>query len=300
MAVHVPCPGLPAVFRVAVQDAAVSCGSSLRAGISTGRREPGHRLSIHLSSVKVEPIGAQIERVGRRSVVCVGRFHAMTLAKKRPTDPERRYHHGDLRRALVDAALALIVEGELGTFSLREVARRAGVTPAAPYHHFKDKTALLAAVAEEGFVALRGRLEAALAPVPPADVHGRFGALARAYLEFARAHPAHYRVMFLPDIKSQEEHASFHAAADRTLEVLAQQVREAAPQASPREVMTRTVLIWSIGHGLASLWNDGVLDHKLDPGSGRAFLDATVEQIAAFASGVPASAKSRARTARRR
>jgi AcrR family transcriptional regulator len=224
----------------------------------------------------------------------------MALPKQRPKHPKRRYHHGDLRRALVDAALALIVEGELGTFSLREVARRAGVTPAAPYHHFKDKTALLAAVAEEGFVALRGRLEAALAPVPPGDVHGRFGALARAYLEFARAHPAHYRVMFLPDIKSQEEHASFHAAADRTLEVLAQQVREAAPQASPREVMTRTVLIWSIGHGLASLWNDGVLDHKLDPGSGRAFLDATVEQIAAFASGVPASAKSRARTARRR
>jgi len=68
----------------------------------------------------------------------------------------------------VDAALALISEGELGTFSLREVARRAGVTPAAPYHHFKDKTALLAAVAEEGFMALCGRLEAALAHVPAA------------------------------------------------------------------------------------------------------------------------------------
>src|SRR3979411_1020902 len=106
----------------------------------------------------------------------------MPLPKKRPTAPERRYHHGDLWRGLVKAALALIAEGELGTFSLREVARRAGVTSAAPYHHFKDKAALLAAVAEEGFVALCGRLEAALAPVPPADVHGRFGALARAYL----------------------------------------------------------------------------------------------------------------------
>jgi AcrR family transcriptional regulator len=193
----------------------------------------------------------------------------------------------------VDAALALIAEGELGTFSLREVARRAGVTPAAPYHHFKDKTALLAAVAEEGFVALRGRLEAALAPIPPAEIRGRFAALSRAYLMFARAHPAHYRVMFLPEIKSHQEHPSFHAAADRTLEVLAKQVREAAPQASPREVMTRTVLIWSIGHGLASLWNDGVLDDKLDLGSARAVLDATVEQMASFASAVPASAKSR-------
>ena len=106
--------------------------------------------------------------------------------------------------------------------------------------------------------------------------------------------------MFLPEIKSQQEHPSLHLAADRTLEVLAKQVRQAAPQASPREVMTRTVLIWSIGHGLASLWNDGVLDHKLDLGSDRAFLDATVEQIAAFASGVPASAKSPRRAPRRR
>jgi len=225
--------------------------------------------------------------------------HAMALPKQRPKEPERRYHHGDLRRALVDAALALIAEGELGTFSLREVARRAGVTPAAPYHHFKDKTALLAAVAEEGFMALRGLLEAALAPVPPADLRGRFAALSRAYLTFARAHPAHYRVMFLPEIKSHQEHPSFHAAADRTLEVLAKQVREAAPQASPREVMTRTVLIWSIGHGLASLWNDGVLDDKLDLGSDRAFLDATVEQIATFASGVPVSAKAPPRKSRR-
>jgi AcrR family transcriptional regulator len=251
-------------------------------------------ISAHLSSVKLELSGVQIDRAGRRKMLFSG-VHAMALSKKRPTEPERRYHHGDLWRALVDAALALIAEGELGTFSLREVARRAGVTPAAPYHHFKDKTALLAAVAEEGFVALCGRLEAALASVPLADLRRRFAALARAYLEFARAHPAHYRVMFLPEIKSQQEHSSFHAAADRTLEVLAKQVRVAAPQASPQEVMTRTVLIWSIGHGLASLWNDGVLDHKLDLGSDRALLDATVEQMATFASGVPASAKPRPR-----
>jgi len=224
----------------------------------------------------------------------------MAIPKKRPSRSERRYHHGDLRRALGDAALALISEGELGTFSLREVARRAGVTPAAPYHHFKDKTALLAAVAEEGFAALGGRLEAALARLPPTDLRGRFAALARAYLEFARAHPAHYRVMFLPELKSHQEHRSFHAAADRTLEVLARQVQSAMPRASPQEVMLRTVLIWSAGHGLASLWNDGVLDRKLAFGSDRAFLDATVEQMASFASSVSASAKPPARTSRRR
>jgi len=222
----------------------------------------------------------------------------MALPKKRPTEPERRYHHGDLWRALVDAALALIAEGDLGTLSLREVARRAGVTSAAPYHHFKDKTALLAAVAEEGFVALRKQLEDALTRVPPADLRGRFAALARAYLEFARAHPAHYRVMFLPEIKSLE-HSSFHAAADRTLEVVARQVHAVAPQASPQEVMTRTVLIWSIGHGLASLWNDGILDQKLDLGGDRALLDAAVKQMATFATGALPPAKASRKSRRR-
>src|SRR2546426_11040812 len=100
----------------------------------------------------------------------------MALPRKRPSGPERRYHHGDLRRALVDAALALISEGGLGTFSLREVARRAGVTPAAAYHHFKDKTALLAAGAEEGVLALCGRLEAALGRPAATDFPGRFRA----------------------------------------------------------------------------------------------------------------------------
>jgi len=104
--------------------------------------------------------------------------------------------------------------------------------------------------------------------------------------------------MFLPEIKSLE-HSSFHAAADRTLEVVAEQVRAAAPQAPPQEVMTRTVLIWSIGHGLASLWNDGILDHKLDLGSDRALLDATVEQMATFAMGVPRPAKPSRKSRRR-
>lgn len=105
--------------------------------------------------------------------------------------------------------------------------------------------------------------------------------------------------MFLPELKSHQDYRSFHAAADRTLEVLARQVRLAMPQASPQEVMLRTVLIWSTGHGLASLWNDGVLDHKLALGSDRAFLDGTVEQMATFASSVPTSARPPARTSRR-
>src|SRR2546429_9568807 len=88
----------------------------------------------------------------------------MALPRKRLSRPERKYHHGDLRRALVDAALALISEGELGTFSLREVARRAGGTPAAPYHHFKDKTALLGAGAEEGVLGPFGGLAGRLGP----------------------------------------------------------------------------------------------------------------------------------------
>src|SRR5688500_3897951 len=104
----------------------------------------------------------------------------------------RSYHHGDLRNALLEAALALIAQGRVGELSLREVARRAGVTYAAPYHHFADKSALLAAVATQGFEKLVEKFDrvAARRLAPEAELV----AMAQAYVAFALAHPSHYRV----------------------------------------------------------------------------------------------------------
>ncbi|WP_394831002.1 TetR/AcrR family transcriptional regulator [Pendulispora rubella] len=194
------------------------------------------------------------------------------------------YHHGDLRRALVDAALALIQEGELGTLSLREVARRAGVTPAAPYHHFRDKVELLAAVAEEGFIALGERMDLAVSAMPPRKARARVAALARAYLEFARERQAHYRVMFLPEVKVTDPALGVHVAADAALARLVAAVHAAAPKADADTVHRRAVIAWGAGHGIVSLWNDGVLEKKLSVVDDD-FVEMVVDQMVSIATG---------------
>src|SRR5271154_2770181 len=104
------------------------------------------------------------------------------------------YHHGDLKRALTDAALALVREKGPKGFSLSEAARRAGVSVAAPYRHFADKAELLAAVAEEGFIQLHEALSAAGAAAP--NPKNRVIQLGRAYVGWAVAHPDYYQSMF--------------------------------------------------------------------------------------------------------
>jgi AcrR family transcriptional regulator len=113
-------------------------------------------------------------------------------AKK--TDARRPYHHGDLRRALVDAAFALVTEEQDWSFSLREVSRRAGVSHTAAYNHFAEKRDLLAAVAARGFEILRARMVEAMAD--PDGAEGALAATAHAYVGFAIGYPALYRLMF--------------------------------------------------------------------------------------------------------
>ncbi len=195
----------------------------------------------------------------------------------------RHYHHGDLRRGLIDAALALIAEGELGTLSLREVARRAAVSPAAPYHHFRDKTALLAAVAGEGFTALSAWMDAALDAVPRAGARGRLAAIARAYIEFARTHAAHYRVMFLPEVKYAEGATTLHTAASGSFDRLVAAVQAVRPRSTERSARGLAVIVWAAGHGLSSLWNDGLLESQLRLDPGGSFLEVAVDRIVALA-----------------
>src|SRR5258708_6887496 len=122
------------------------------------------------------------------------RLGAPLHARPVPRVPRKKsYHHGDLRRALLDAALALLEKSGVEALTLREGARRVGVTAGAPYHHFADKEAIVASVAEEGFVELGEAMAAARDAADPAS---RLGAMGRSYVRFAVAHPAHFRVMF--------------------------------------------------------------------------------------------------------
>ena len=163
---------------------------------------------------------------------------------------EKPYHHGDLRRVLLDAAVTAIAERGAAALSLRDLARRAGVSHAAPTHHFRDKAGLLTAVAAEGF-ALLGK---ALAEADD------FAATGVAYVRFATTHPGHFAVMFRPVLYHRDDPAVV-AARDRTTAML----RRGAAQAFGDDDRLPALAAWSLVHGMATLIIDGALE--LDPGT---------------------------------
>ncbi len=127
-----------------------------------------------------------------------------SVAKTHVTKPRRRVpraaapkpdHHGDLRRVLIDAALQLVGEGGAEAVSVREAARRAGVSPGAPFRHFPSRDALMQAVAEEAQRRFRAEIEAALAAATPNDPLGRFRCLGLAYLRWAMRNPTHFEII---------------------------------------------------------------------------------------------------------
>ncbi|NOJ43575.1 TetR/AcrR family transcriptional regulator [Bradyrhizobium australiense] len=107
----------------------------------------------------------------------------------------KRYHHGDLRRVLIEAALQLVGEGGAEAVSVREAARRAGVSPGAPFRHFPSRDALIQAVAEEAQRGFRAEIEAALRGAPVGDPLGRFRCLGLAYLRWAMRNPTHFEII---------------------------------------------------------------------------------------------------------
>src|SRR3982750_2168770 len=134
----------------------------------------------------------------------MSRTQADSAAPARSAAP---YHHGDLRRALIDTALTMVTEEGAWNFTLREVARRAGVSHAAPYNHFEDKAALLAEVAALGFQALRHALEPA-AGGHPRSARQALAGVAAAYVRFGVEHPAHYRLMFGAELADKAHYAT--------------------------------------------------------------------------------------------
>ena len=146
--------------------------------------------------------------------------------------------------------------------SLREVARAAGVSHQAPYHHFRDREAVLAAIAEQGFQLLRAALTEALAHERKESCPAlRLASAGRAYVDFACAHPAHFRVMFRPDLVDLTRYPAARSAGDAAFSCMAELVREARDaglSAVPSE-QALIALCWSVGHGLACLLLDGPL-----------------------------------------
>jgi AcrR family transcriptional regulator len=164
----------------------------------------------------------------------------------------RTYHHGDLPSALIAAARALLAEGGTEALSLRGVARRAGVSAMAPYRHFPDKEALLAAVAADGFQDLAAVLEAADQSAPPDQALLEQGV---AYVCFACTHPALFRLMFGPPRNGAHPKLRHDEALAHS--VLARRVAAETPEPLRQ---SRTLACWSVVHGLASLIIDGQFD----------------------------------------
>lgn len=163
----------------------------------------------------------------------------------------RPYHHGSLRPALLAAAAAAIAEAGPAAVSLRELARRAGVSHAAPAHHFGDKAGLLTALAAAGYSALADALTAAAG--------GGLLEVGVAYVRFAVDHRAHFEVMFRPELYHRDD-PELAAARERAGEALRAGVAGLGP---PGEAPAAGLAAWSIAHGFAALWLGGALPARV-------------------------------------
>lgn len=199
-----------------------------------------------------------------------------------------RYHHGDLRDALLSAATDMLSETGPRGLSLREAARRAGVSTGAPYRHFKDKDELLTALATRGFLSLDAALRAVVEEhadrVPPLELLRRLGV---AYVQFAAREPALFRLMFGEFAPRMDDSAVLGDAvrlAGSHLPRAAQAAQADLGEASTEDI---TLLAWSVVHGLASLHLDGHLrafDHTGDT-SGTALAERVTRALTAAISG---------------
>jgi len=183
------------------------------------------------------------------------------------------YHHGDLRSALVDGARSLVEESGVEALSLREVARRAGVSRAAPYHHFKNKEAMLAAVARDGFERLAASMD-----VEENDGMAELEGCGRAYLAFALDNRMLYRLMFGTKVGNFEAHPELHDSAKCAFQLLVDRLARVCPDEP--DLVGRAMAVWGAVHGLALLLidNQGPFDAE-DPANRDRWIEATLDLI---------------------
>jgi AcrR family transcriptional regulator len=189
----------------------------------------------------------------------------------------RGYHHGNLKEALVRAALELIAEKGPAGFTFADAARWAGVSPAAPYRHYRDRDALLADVARRGFEAFADALARAWDDGKP-EVLSAFDRLGRAYLQFAKSEAAFYSAMFEAGIAPDGD-PDLRAAGERAFAVLrgaAEKLVALAPAKERPPALMVALHIWSMAHGIASLFGRGDAARRPVPMTPEELLEAEV------------------------
>jgi len=190
-------------------------------------------------------------------------------------DGPRNYHHGNLKETLIRAALELIAEKGPAGFTFAEAARWAGVSPAAPYRHYRDRDELLSDVARRGFESFEAALSKAWDDGRP-DPTIAFERLGKAYLQFAKAEPAYYSAMFEAGVPL-DTMPELRAASDRAFAVLrnaTERLIATMPAANRPPVLMMALHVWALSHGVASLFGRGDAARRSLPMSPEELLEA--------------------------
>ncbi len=174
------------------------------------------------------------------------------------TEQAGAYHHGDLRAALLTEAAAMIEEGGAASVTMRAIGQRIGVSRAAAYRHFADKTALLVAVAANGFNCLGARLQATQAGASRSSVE-RLRSIGEEYVRFALENPAHYRLMYGKEALTREDVPELREAAEGLFEqfVVVIRAHQRGGTIKRQDPRAQAYVAWSAVHGLASLVIEG-------------------------------------------
>lgn len=203
-------------------------------------------------------------------ILTLSRLEMRMATQRKNPSKSAAYHHGDLKRELVTAGRRLLEKSGVEGLSLRAVAREAGVSQAAPYHHFEDKDALLAAIAAEGFAGLSAEMAKRSAGADTAGAH--MGGLGAGYIVFAFENPELFRLMHGPRFAVADKYDDLLTVAAGSFTMLRDGVAACRPGASEKEIEIACQAAWSLVHGASML----IVDRRIDAGT-------TVDDIVAFA-----------------
>ena len=178
--------------------------------------------------------------------------------------PSKKYHHGDLKNALIQAGIEILSKDGVSGLSLRKVAKRAGVSHSAPYAHFPDKQSLIAAISTEGFHQLYTEIDAVVSKYPR-DPKRQLLEGTRVYSQFALSNPDTFKIMFSAGLEKEKEYPAFVEISQRTFGRVVDivQICQSARVLGPGDPEALAVSIWGQVHGIVSLVLDGQISHTV-------------------------------------